>query len=118
MAEKRLELMGTRGEALVAGLTGGSQTPKLAPFDVVDFSAGVAYEVKTVSALALTGTNKIHIEAGAWARKMAFLAEYGLRGVLMVVVIHSEDRVEVYRTGLTAHQRISSVIRNGVKVSG
>ena len=111
MAIRRLERMGRAGEALVAGLTGGRLTARQAPFDVVDFSTSVAYEVKTVSHLALLGTNKIHIEAGAWARKEAFLAEWGLRGVLMVVVIFSEDHTEVFRTELKAHQRISSVVR-------
>ena len=117
MAARRLEQMATDGESLVAQLTGGTRTKTQAPFDVVDFSAGVAYEVKTVSYLALTGTNKIHIEGGAWERKQRFLAEYGLRGVLMVVIIYDENHVEVYRTGLKAHQRISTAIKHGVRIN-
>jgi hypothetical protein len=98
-------------------LLGLKPTPKLAPFDVVDFSNGDAYEVKTVSALALSGSNKIHIEKGAWARKQDFLDEYGLRGHMIVVVIHSRDTVAVYRVPLKQHIRISTVIKTGNRIA-
>ena len=95
MVTRRLEHVAARGERLVARLLGTKPTPKLAPFDVVDFASGYAYEVKTVSKLSIGGSNKIHIESPAWARKQAFLDEYGLTGVLMVVVIASRDDVTV-----------------------
>ena len=116
MVDKKLERFGARGERLVAKLVGAKATPKAAPFDVVDFNDGVAYEVKTVSRLALSGSNKIHIEAGAWERKQAFLAEYGLEGVLMVVVIAGRNDVTVYQTPLKRHLRISTVIKSGVQL--
>ena len=117
MATKKLEALALKGERLVGRLVHAKVTAKNAPFDVVDFTEGVAYEVKTVSNQALTGSNKIHIENGAWSRKMAFLDEYGLQAVLMVVVITSRSEVSVYRTELKQHLRISSVIKNGIKVS-
>jgi hypothetical protein len=116
MVAKRLEKLGAKGERLVAKLVGAKVTPRQAPFDVVDFADGVAYEVKTVSRQALSGSNKIHIEAGAWERKQAFLAEYGLDGVLMVVVIGGRDDVQVYRTVLKQHLRISTAIKSGSAV--
>lgn len=118
MTIKRLEKLGERGEKLVARLVGVKKpTAKQAPFDVVDFNDGIAYEVKTVSKLALTGSNKIHIEKGAWGRKQAFLEEYGLEGVLMVVVVSSRDDVAVYRVELKQHLRISSVIKSGIQIA-
>jgi len=117
LVSKKLEKLGAKGERLVARLVGAKATPKHAPFDVVDFSDGTAYEVKTVSGLALSGSNKIHIENGAWERKQAFLDEYGLEGVIMVVVITGRDNVAVYRVPLRQHMRISTVIKSGVQVA-
>ena len=117
MVTRRLEQTAARGERLVARLLGTKRTTKLAPFDVVDFTQGYAYEVKTVSKLALTGSNKIHIEAKAWARKQTILQDYGLTGVLMVVVIASRDDVAVYRVPLRQHIRISTVIKSGTRIA-
>ena len=117
MVTRRLEQTAAKGERLVARLLGTKRTSKLAPFDVVDFGSGMAYEVKTVSRLALTGSNKIHIEAKAWERKQAFLQDYGLTGVLMVVVIASRDDVAVYRVPLRQHIRISTVIKSGTRIA-
>ena len=118
MTIRREEKLGARGERIAKKLTGGKVTTRTAPFDVVDFRAGVAYEVKTVSALALKGSNKIHIEQGSWDRKQAFLAEYGLEGLLMVVVIAGPKDVKVYSMPLNCrHIRISRVIREGTLVS-
>ena len=116
MVAKRLEDVAARGESLVAEIVGGEPTAKKAPFDVVDFGDGYAYEVKTVSALALTGSNKIHIENKAWTRKQAFLDEYGLAGVLVVVVIADLDDIAVYRVPLRQHIRISTVIKTGTRI--
>ena len=117
MVTHRMEQVAAKGERLVARLVGQKPTNKLAPFDVVDFGDGYAYEVKTVSKLALTGSNKIHIEAKAWERKHAFLAEYGLEGVLMVVVVASRDDVAVYRVPLRQHLRISTVVKTGTRIA-
>ena len=117
MVARNLERKAARGERLVAKLLGLKPTPKLAPFDVVDFSNGWAYEVKTVSALALSGSNKIQIEKGAWARKQDFLKEWGVKGELLVVVVYSRDSVEVYRVPLKQHIRISTVIKTGTRIA-
>lgn len=117
MACKRLEDLCHLGELLVTKITGGERTNKQAPFDVVDFSTGVAYEVKTVSATSILGTNKIHIEGPAWERKQRFMAEYKLRGILMVVIIHDENNVEVYKCNLKQHLRISTAIKTGTKIN-
>ena len=117
MVAQRMEKVAAQGEKLAAKLLGLKPTPKLAPFDVVDFGNGYAYEVKTVSALALNGSNKIHIENGAWARKQDFLKTYGIKGELLVVVIYSRDSVAVYRAPLKQHIRISTVIKTGKLIS-
>ena len=117
MATKKLEALGAKGEKLVAKLVGTKATTRKAPFDVVDFGDGTAYEVKTVSRLALGGSNKIHIGKGAWARKQAFLEEYGLEGILVVVVIGGRDDVEVYRVALKPHLRISTAIKTGTRIA-
>jgi hypothetical protein len=117
MVTRRLENTAAKGERLVARLLGTKPTPKLAPFDVVDFGAGMAYEVKTVSKIAIAGSNKIHIEAKAWERKQTFLSDYELTGVLMVVVIASRDDVAVYRVPLRQHLRISTVIKTGTRIA-
>jgi hypothetical protein len=118
MAIKRLERMGYKAECLVARLLGLKPTPKQAIFDLVDFTEGCAYEVKACSALALTGSNKIHIEDGAWARKQAFLSEHGLEGILMVVLITSKTSAELYRVPLTKqHMRISTIIKTGTRIA-
>tara|TARA_R110000824_G_scaffold259307_3_gene448085 strand:+ start:175 stop:531 length:357 start_codon:yes stop_codon:yes gene_type:complete len=118
MATRKLEEMGARGEALVANLVGVKPTTKKAPFDGVDFNARIAYEVKTTSVMALNGSDKIRISDKAWDRKQAFLSEYGLTGVLIVVVVYSIDYVEVYRLPLDRkHLRISRAVREGVRVA-
>ena len=118
MVAKRMEKVALKGERIVGKLLGLKPTKKLAPFDVVDFNDGYAYEVKTVSSLALSGSNKIHIEAKAWERKQNFLAEYGLEGVWMVVVIYAKDSVGVYQVPLRKqHMRISTIIKTGTLVS-
>ena len=113
---RREEKLGARGEKIAKRLMGGKVTTRTAPFDVVDFQAGVAYEVKSVSSVSLKGTNKIHIEQGSWDRKQAFLEEYGLEGILLVVVI--AKKVRVYSLPLDRrHIRITRVIREGTLVS-
>ena len=118
MAIKRLERMSSKAERLVARLLGLKPTPRQSPFDVVDFTERCAYEVKACSALALTSSNKIHIEDGAWARKQAFLSEHGLEGILMVVVIAGRNDIAVYRVPLTKqHLRISTIIKSGTRIA-
>ena len=118
MATQKLEAMAAKGEKLVAKIVGTKPTPKLAPFDLVDFSDVYAYEVKTVSRLDLNGSNKIRISDGAWTRKQAFLDEYDLVGILVVVVIGGPKDIEVYSLPLDRqHIRISRAIRLGDKLN-
>tara|TARA_Y100000310_G_scaffold333905_1_gene412419 strand:+ start:887 stop:1246 length:360 start_codon:yes stop_codon:yes gene_type:complete len=118
MATRKLESMGDRGERKVAQMAGpkAKRTAKKAPFDVVDYAAGVAYEVKTVSQASVGRGNKIHIETAAWNRKMDFLAETGLTGKLMVVVYFNRRKVEVYRMDLVKHVRITAVLKNAERM--
>ena len=82
-------------------------TPHKAPFDVVDFSSGVAYEVKAMSGL--SKDLKIHICDSSMKRKRAFLRQYGLKGILLAVVIFDEDTVKVYKGTLKQSLRISQM---------
>ena len=99
--------LGRIGEAAVAKLIGGSQTNHKAPFDVVDFGAGIAYEVKAMSGL--SKDLKIHICDSSMKRKRAFARKYGLRAVLIAVVIFDEDTIKVYKGTLKQSARISQM---------
>lgn len=101
--------LGREGEEVVNGLVGGRKTCHKAPFDVVDFNMGIAYEVKTMSGL--SKDLKIHISDPSMARKLTFVREYGLKMVLMAVVIYSPDKVEVYKRELVQCVRISQMTR-------
>jgi hypothetical protein len=96
----------------VAKLTGGSPTSHKAPFDVLDFGAGVAYEVKAMSGL--SKDLKIHICDSSMKRKRSFARKYGLRAILIAVVIFSEDDIRVYKGTLKQSVRISQMkeVRN------
>lgn len=116
MANKQAEKheLGRNGEVVANGVVGGKTTKHKAPFDVVDFEAGFAYEVKSMSAL--SKDFKVHISDASMARKTKFADQYGLAMILMVVVIHGVDKVEVYRSGLVQHIRVSQMelIKGGV----
>lgn len=88
-------------------LTGGSQTKHKAPFDVVDFSSGIAYEVKAMSGL--SKDLKIHICESSMKRKRSFARQYGLKAILIAVVIYDENTVKVYKGSLKSSVRISQM---------
>lgn len=101
---------GRAGEAIAHALVGGQCTCHKAPFDVVDFSASVAYEVKAMSGL--SKDLKVHISDASMAKKLTFAAEYGLKQlVLLVVVIYSAGAVEVYSGSLRQSMRVSQMER-------
>lgn len=99
--------LGRLGEAIAAKLTGGKTTPHKAPFDVVDFQAGIAYEVKTMSGL--SKDLKIHISDSSMKRKRSFARQYGLKAILLAVVIYDEDTVKVYKSSLRQSIRVSQM---------
>ena len=109
MAAKQAERhqTGRAGETAIVDLTGGEATTHKAPFDVVDFASGVAYEVKTMSCL--SKDLKIHIAPASMARKKAFARQYGLKAILFAVVIYDEDTVKVYKSTLKASIRVSQM---------
>jgi len=106
--EKRHEL-GRTGEELVNGLIHGQKTAHKAPFDIVDFTLGYAYEVKAMSGM--SRDLKIHISDNSMARKQAFAEMYNLRMVLVAVVIHDPTHVEIYSGELKQSLRISQMLR-------
>ena len=99
--------VGRAGEAAIVEITGGTATTHKAPFDVVDFASGVAYEVKTMSAL--SKDLKIHIAPASMAKKRAFARRYGLKAILFAVVIYDEDTVKVYKSPLKASIRVNQM---------
>ena len=99
--------LGRLGEAIVASKLGGETTRHTAPFDVVDFGAGVAYEVKTMSGM--SADLKIHISDSSMARKRKFRREYKLKAVLIAVVVYSETDIRVYRSALKQSIRINQM---------
>ena len=94
---------GRVGERIAKKALGGDLTCHTAPFDVVDFGTGVAYEVKTVSAM--SKDTKVHIGVSSMKRKMEFAEKYGLEPVLVVVVIHGRNDYELYSGELRQHVR-------------
>lgn len=97
------------GQGKAQDRVGGQPTSKKAPFDLVDFQSGIAWEVKTRSA-AVVSVYPIGIEKAAMQRKRAFLRRYHLKGRLLVVVIGStESDISLYAGPLKAHTRISAL---------
>ena len=99
--------LGRLGETIAKRYIHGRKTRHTAPFDVVDFSAGVAYEVKTMSAL--SKDKKIHISDASMARKLEFAEMYGLEMVLLAVVVYSKRKVIVYQSQLRQCIRVSQM---------
>ncbi len=99
--------LGRKGEEVILRLQGGSSTRHKAPFDVVDFNLGIAYEVKAMSGLGLD--LKIHISLASMARKRSFARKYGLKAILIAVVIFDQDHVKVYRSTLKKSIRVSQM---------
>lgn len=99
--------LGRKGETVTRQLVGGKKTTHKAPFDVVDFRAGFAYEVKTMSGL--SKDLKIHITDASMARKIDFARQWGLVMVLMAVVVYSPDQVEVYKSELKQCTRVNQM---------
>jgi hypothetical protein len=103
--------LGRNGEKLAKanGIVKGRLTRHTAPFDVVDFNNRVGYEVKTLSGLGID--LKIHIMKHSWERKLEFASKYGLRMILVAVVIYSEDDIKFYQSELKQHIRINQMRR-------
>lgn len=99
--------IGRAGEQIIAKLNGGTITRHKAPFDVVDFNLGIAYEVKAMSGLSID--LKIHISKESMARKRGFARKYGLKAILIAVVIFDPDHVKVYRSRLRQSIRVSQM---------
>ena len=96
--------LGRNGEAVAKQVLGGKTTKHKAPFDLIDFSAGYAYEVKTMTGFGKD--NKIHIANASMARKEAWAKEYNLKMVLVAVVIYSPSHVEIYQSELKQSMRV------------
>lgn len=105
--QERKHRLGRKGEELILRLNGGSLTKHKAPFDIVDFNLGLAYEVKAMSGLGLD--LKIHISDSSMNRKRSFARRYGLKAILIAVVIFDQDNVKVYRSRLKQSIRISQM---------
>jgi hypothetical protein len=115
MAAQQIERhkLGRKGEKIVAELFNGKTTNHTAPFDVVDFTSGKAYEVKSMSAL--SKDLKIHISDHSYERKVKFAKQYKVKMVLIAVVIYNEEKVEVYSGKLKQSVRINQMKRINLK---
>ena len=105
---KRHEL-GRQGEEIATAHVSGELTRHKAPFDIVDFNLGVGYEVKTMSGY--QADLKINITDNSYQRKIDFATEWGLKMILIAVVIYSPKRVEVYECDLVRCVRIGQMRR-------
>lgn len=105
--QERRHQLGIKGEEFILRLNGGKLTSHKAPFDIVDFNLGLAYEVKTMSGLGLD--LKIHIKNSAMNRKRSFARRYGLKAILIAVVIFDPDNVKVYRSRLRQSVRVNQM---------
>lgn len=109
MAAQQIERhkLGRQGEQIVAQIVHGKTTKHTAPFDVIDFSSKRAYEVKSMSAL--SKDLKIHISDKSYERKVQFAKQYGLKMVLIAVVVYNENMVDVYSSQLKQSIRIGQM---------
>ena len=105
--QARRHAVAREAEKMVAKKVGGQTTNHTAPFDVVDFGMKVAYEVKAMSAF--SKDLKIHISDSSMKRKKAFARKYGLKAVLLAVVIYSPHKVKVYSTTLKQSARVKQM---------
>lgn len=103
--------LGRQGEQIAKAALGGKVTKHKAPLDIVDFTTGHGYEVKAISGL--SKDLKIHIADKSMARKRAFARKYGLKLVLIAVVIYSPDHIEMFKSTLKQSVRISQMKRIG-----
>ena len=99
--------LGRKGEELILRLKGGTITKHKAPFDIVDFNLSIAYEVKAMSGLGID--LKIHISKESMARKRGFARRYGLKAILVAVVIFDPDHIKIYKSRLRQSIRISQM---------
>ena len=103
----RKHKLGRKGEKIAAKIVGGKKTTHKAPFDIVDFAQGFAYEVKTMSAW--SKDLKVSMASKSYESKLAFAAEYGVEPILIVVVVHSPKEVEVYSAPLRQRIRVNQM---------
>lgn len=103
--------LGRLGERVANATLGGKITNHKAPLDVVDFTAGYGYEVKAISGL--SKDLKIHITEKSIARKRAFARKYGLKLMLIAVVIYDPDRIEMFKGTLKQSMRINQMRKIG-----
>ncbi len=100
-------MLGRTGQQIAKNMLGGQLQTHKAPFDVVDFTQGYAYEVKTMSTH--SADLKIHISDKSWQRKLQFSAQYDLTTYLIVVVVTTPNTVEVYRSKLRQSMRVNQM---------
>ena len=105
--QKDRHQLGRKGEELILRLNGGKPTTHKAPFDIVDFNLGLAYEVKAMSGLGLD--LKIHISDSSMSRKRSFARKYGLKALLIAVIIFDPDNIKVYKSRLRQSIRVNQM---------
>ena len=103
--------LGRQGEKIAKATLGGKTTKHTAPLDVVDFTAGIGYEVKAISGM--SKDLKIHITDKSLARKKAFAKKYGLKITLIAIVIYDENHIEMFKGKLKQSIRINQMRRIG-----
>jgi hypothetical protein len=100
--------LGKRGERLAQCLFGGRRTKQQSPFDVIDRSRAMAYEVKCQQ----YGKHvRVHIESEAYDRKLAYACKQKLTPMLVLVVIHGPLEIKIYMSPLKQHARPSNMWR-------
>ena len=105
--QERKHQLERKGEELILRLNGGKLTSHKAPFDIVDFNLGIAYEVKAMSGLGLD--LKIHISLFSMRRKRSFARRYGLKAILIAVVIFDSNNIKVYKSRLRQSIRVNQM---------
>ena len=101
--------LGRQGEQIAKSVLGGKTTRHKAPLDVVDFTLGIGYEVKSISGL--SKDLKIHITDRSMAKKKAFAKKYGLKIILIAIVIYDENHIEMFKSTLKQSIRINQMRR-------
>lgn len=92
--------LGRFGERIAQQYFGGELTSHKSPFDLIDWTRGIAYEIKTVQSGSIE--QKIRIKPPSLKKKLDFAEKYNLDIVMVSIVVYDieAELVEIYTSRL------------------
>lgn len=89
----RIHALGRNAEEIARQYLGGELTTHKAPFDLIDWTHGIAYEIKGM--LATRKELRMEMAKSSYNKKIAFSRANKLRRVLVFVIIYPDGDVEL-----------------------